>query len=239
MEFDFWFFFVTFYDLVDGGLRFAFSPSYTVPYGAIQRHTARPAKYIRHFIYKKDKSMPEYRRCYTPGSWYFFTVVTYKRQAIFDCEEVWNLLRKSLLIVKHSHPFRIGGFVLLPDHLHVLWKLPEGDSNFSVRWNLIKSGFTRLYKKWKPTVNQRSSSRIRKREQSIWQRRFWEHRIRNQDDYYNHMDYIHYNPVKHGYVSSPKDWKWSTFKKYVGMSLYTIDWGESMPDGLINQCMGE
>jgi len=188
---------------------------------------------------RKGNLMPEYRRLYTPGSWYFFTVVTYNRQAIFDCDEVWQFLRKSIQIVKRTHPFQIGGFVLLPNHLHVLWELQENDSDFSVRWNLIKSGFTRMYKKGKSPIIERSSSQASKREQTIWQRRFWEHRIRDQQDFFKHMDYIHYNPVKHGYTGSPKDWKWSTFKKYVEQGWYEIDWGECIPSDLIEKCTGE
>ena len=124
-----------------------------------------------------------------------------------------------------KHPFTIDAFVLLPDHIHCIWTLPENDFDYSTRWMLIKSHFTRHYVINKNSVNL-STSRKNKREQNVWQRRFWEHQIRNQEDFNKHVDYIHFNPVKHGYVSKAKDWEYSSFPKYVRLGLYNDDWGQ-------------
>ena len=110
--------------------------------------------------------------------------------------------------------------VILPDHLHCIWQLPKNDDNFSSRWRLIKSYFSR-------SINSEeyiSKSRQRKKERGIWQRRFWEHVIRNEEDYIRHVEYIHYNPIKHGYVNNVQDWKYSSFHHWVKRSIYSIDW---------------
>lgn len=123
-----------------------------------------------------------------------------------------------------NHPFSIDAIVLLPDHLHCIWTLPENDCDFSTRWRLIKSGFSRrCHPKYK---QQPSVSRQRKQEQAVWQRRFWENLIRNDRDFTHHVDYIHYNPVKHDLVRSPKDWKFSSFHRYVREGLVAVNWGE-------------
>ena len=118
--------------------------------------------------------------------------------------------------------------VVLPDHLHALWTLPPGDSDFSTRWMLVKSAFSRRYTQ---TTELRAPgpSRVRRREQAIWQRRFWEHQIRDERDLASHVDYIHYNPVKHGYVSAAKDWPYSSFHRYVRLGLCPLDWGAPAP----------
>jgi putative transposase len=165
----------------------------------------------------------QYRRAQTPGATYFFTVVTYQRQTLFGFPETVELLRQSFRLVKRRHPFVIDAMVVLPDHLHCIWTLPQEDADFSMRWRLIKSDFSRhcpdLYKRKK------SASRIKKREQAIWQRRFWEHQIRDERDFARHVDYIHYNPVSHGLVKAPKDWEYSSFHRYVRDGCYPIDWG--------------
>ncbi|UBF27358.1 hypothetical protein K9N68_05205 [Kovacikia minuta CCNUW1] len=108
-------------------------------------------------------------------------------------------------------------------HLHCIWTLPEADADFSTRWRLIKSEFSRhcpeQYKR------QRSNSRLSKKEQAIWQRRFWEHRIQDEFDYIRQVDYIHYNPVSHGLVAAPKDWAYSSFHRFVQAGIYAEDWG--------------
>lgn len=178
-----------------------------------------------------------YRRAKTPGATYFFTVVTHQRQPLFSDAETIALLRTAFRIVKANHPFTIDAIVLLPDHLHCLWTLPEEDANFSTRWRLIKSEFSRhcpdQYKR------PRSSSRQSKGEQAIWQRRFWEHRIQDEADLIRHVDYIHYNPVKHGLAEAPKDWAYSSFHRFVRDGVYAKDWGESesinLPDWLARE----
>ena len=164
-----------------------------------------------------------YRRATTPGATYFFTVVTYQRQKLFHNPQNVSLLRNAFRTVKANHPFDIEAIVVLPDHLHCIWTLPPKDANFSTRWRLIKSTFSRLCPD--KHKRQRSTSRLDKKEQAIWQRRFWEHQIRDDQDFRNHCDYIHYNPVHHQLVQSPKAWPYSSFNKYVKRGDYSIDWG--------------
>ena len=122
-----------------------------------------------------------------------------------------------------EYPFKIDAFVLLPEHLHCIWTLPEDDADFSNRWRLVKNYFSRRCQdKFHGNV---SVSRQRKGEKAIWQRRFWQHQIRNDRDFAQHVDYIHYNPVRHGLVKAPKDWQFSSFHRYVRDSVYPIDWG--------------
>ena len=165
-----------------------------------------------------------YRHAKIPGAIYFFTVVTYNRQHLFKHPETIQLLRQSFHTVKQQHPFDIEAIVVLTDHLHCLWTLPTGDANFSTRWRLIKSHFTRhcpeQYKR------ARSLSRRHKQEQAVWQRRFWEHQIRDEADFIHHADYIHYNPVSHGLVNAPAEWPYSSFHRFVERGFYSHDWGK-------------
>jgi putative transposase len=165
-----------------------------------------------------------YRRATTPGATYFFTVVTHNRQPLFQNNETVALLRQAFHIVKAEPPFIIDAIVVLLVHIHSIWTLPEGDADFSSRWRRIKALFSfrcpEVYKQ------QRSIARQRKGEQAIWQRRFWEHQIRNETDLSQHIDYIHYNPVKHGLVDAPRDWPYSSFRRYVRDGVYPADWGQ-------------
>jgi putative transposase len=122
-----------------------------------------------------------------------------------------------------KHPVHIDAMVVLPDHIHAIWTLADDDDNYSVRWQLFKA----LFSKNIPETDQpqRSDSRIKKRELAVWQRRFWEHRIRDAEDFKRHIDYIHYNPVKHGHVTRVRDWEYSTFHRYVKRGIYTTSWG--------------
>jgi putative transposase len=131
-----------------------------------------------------------YRRVFQPGATYFFTVVTHLRRPLFADPASVDLLHRCIAGGKLHHPFEIDAFVILPDHLHMLWSLPESDTGYSMRWNLIKAMFTRNYALTQPMPS-RSASRIAKREQAVWQRRFWEHLIRDEEDFSNHLDYIH------------------------------------------------
>ncbi|MEH2079442.1 MAG: transposase [Nostoc sp.] len=165
----------------------------------------------------------QYRQATIEGGTYFFTLVTYKRQRLLCLPTNVCLLRKIFWSVMHQHPFIIDAFVLLPDHLHCIWTLPQGDRNFSTRWRLIKSYFSRHC----ITLLQEnlSTSRQNKKERGIWQRRFWEHLIRDEMDFKNHLEYIHYNPVKHGLLKAPKDWEYSSFHRSVRQGMYDITWG--------------
>jgi putative transposase len=171
--------------------------------------------------------MPNYKRARF-GSTYFFTVVTYRRRKFLCLEPCREILRDVINQARASYPFTIEAVVLLPEHLHCIWKLPENDTNYSMRWGWIKKEFTKrardVVEKMVGTADPTASS-VRHREGNIWQRRFWEHQIRDQKDYNAHVDYIHYNPVKHGLTKAPKDWKYSSFSRYVKDGFYDREWG--------------
>jgi len=175
--------------------------------------------------------MSEYRRAFLKGGTFFFTVVTYKRYPVFVVDANIELLRRCFQIIMAKHPFRIDAIVILPDHLHTIWTLPDGEFDFSTRWKLIKGAYSRYYSVSRE-INISESMR-RKREKGIWQRRFWEHTIRNEEDFNRHCDYIHYNPVKHGLVSFPVEWKNSSFRNFVERGIYPPDWGQNVSKDLL------
>jgi len=170
-----------------------------------------------------------YRRAQVKGGTYFFTVVTHKRIKIFNRSDNVELLRQAFRKVIKRHPFKIDAFALLPDHLHCIWTLPKGDADFSTRWRLIKSYFSRQIGMvgWVEGRNptKTTTSRLKKKEKLIWQRRFWEHLIRDHEDLRRHVEYIHYNPVKHGLTKAPVDWDYSSFHRYVDKGMYDMKWG--------------
>lgn len=168
--------------------------------------------------------MPDYRRIFLPGGTYFFTVVTYQRQPIFSDESARHCLQQSSRQIETVMPYQTLAFVLLPDHLHCLWRLPEGDSDYSKRWGRIKSGFTKQWRQRTRLTAGLSQSRIKHREGNVWQRRFWEHSIRDEEDFRRHVDYVHYNPIKHSYVKCAHAWPYSTYKRWLGNGFYTDDW---------------
>jgi len=171
--------------------------------------------------------MPDYRRLIVPNQTYFFTVVTYERVPWLTTEIARNNLRSAILSVKKYRPFKIDAMVLLPDHLHCIWTLPEQDGDYSRRWQLIKKYVTHNCAEQLNISAAITSSRQSRQEKNLWQRRFWEHYIRDEDDYFNHCDYIHNNPVKHGFCDSPNQWEYSTFQRFVRDNLYSLDWGKS------------
>jgi len=231
--------------------------------------------------------MSRYRRA-RYGRTFFFTVVTHRRRPLLCEDRSRRVLRGILQELRQARPFTIDAWVLLPDHIHCIWTLPENDTDYSMRWGWIKKEFTKRMRtaggegcgdgSWKemvggaihvgaahltayPTVgdgggNGRvaqmvgtahpttttpatgntvaagmlSASRLRKREGTIWQRRFWEHMIRDEADFRVHCDYIHFNPVKHGLVTRPVDWPYSTFHRFVQAGLYPESWGASWID---------
>ena len=164
--------------------------------------------------------MTEYRRVHVPGASWFFTVNLEKRHGNNLLVDQIDLLRAAFETVRMSHPFHLDAVVILPDHLHCIMTLPEGDADFSTRWNLIKGNFSRAIGKGEPV----SASREKRGERGIWQRRFWEHLIRDQEDFNRHADYIHWNPVKHGWVCRVADWPHSSFHEYVKRGIYPADW---------------
>jgi putative transposase len=155
----------------------------------------------------------QYRRDYTVGATYFFTVVMFRRLPLLKSPEAIALLREAIRAEKTRRPFHIDAIVILPDHIHAIWTLPSDDADYSIRWRNIKRSFTQHSQPInRPAV---FGSRQRKGEQAVWQRRFWEHRIRNESDLNHHIDYIHYNPVKHGLVTRPVDWQYSSIHRYI------------------------
>ena len=163
--------------------------------------------------------MTQYRRNFTEGGTYFFTVNLADRTSSLLVDQV-DLLRSAFRSAHATHPFVIDAIVILPNHLHAIWTLPQNDRDYSLRWRLIKTTFSRK----QPHVEDRSASRISKGERGIWQRRYWEHLIRDQRDYAAHVDYIHINPVKHGHVSRVLDWPYSSFQRFVRDGLLPSDW---------------
>jgi putative transposase len=168
--------------------------------------------------------MADYRRAAQPGGTFFFTIVTHRRQPLFADAGNVERLRAAVLAVMNERPFNFLAGVVLPDHAHYLWTLPPGDGDFSTRIGRMKVLFTKSLVGWAPPTTSRSESRIKHRDADIWQRRFWEHTIRDQDDLNRHLDYIHYNPVKHGLTMCPHAWPTSSFDKWVANARYDRDW---------------
>ncbi len=174
-----------------------------------------------------------YRRIYIRGGCYFFTVVTEQRQPIFSDATQVEILREAFKRVKQNYAFTIDAMVALPDHLHCIWTLPESDNNYAIRWRLVKTWFTKHCNQDLRLVQ--NQTKARRQEQALWQHRYWEHAIRDEDDFQHHVEYIHYNPVKHGYVASAVDWPYSSLQRYIKNGSVPADWGSSMieiPDGI-------
>jgi putative transposase len=163
--------------------------------------------------------MTNYRRSDIAGASYFFTVNLSDRSQSLLTEHL-VALRSAFQHVRERHPFIVDAIAVLPDHLHTIWTLPEGDGDFSLRWRLIKTVFSHGL----PHGEHRSESRTSKGERGIWQRRYWEHLIRDEEDFARHVDYIHINPVKHGLVTRAADWPHSSFHRYVRTGTLPIDW---------------
>ena len=168
--------------------------------------------------------MSRYRRATAAGSSYFFTVVAYRRQPILCDEAIRNALRTAIETVRVARPFGIDAWVLLPDHLHCVWTLPDGDADFSTRWMKIKRAVSLVCGEDYRRADWISASKLKHRESTIWQRRFWEHQIRDENDFARHVDYIHFNPVKHEHVQRVANWPYSTFHRYVRDEVYAHDW---------------
>ncbi len=169
--------------------------------------------------------MSHYRRARALGASYFFTVVSYARQPILCDRDIREALRDAIQTVRLNRPFTIDAWGLLPDHLHCIWTLPEGDADFATRWSLIKR---RVSWRCRARLDReiRTIAQAKRRESSLWQRRYWEHQIRDDADFARHADYIHFNPVKHGLCERPMGWLYSTFARFVEHGLYPADWGD-------------
>ncbi|MBB1344594.1 MULTISPECIES: REP-associated tyrosine transposase [Pseudoalteromonas] len=161
----------------------------------------------------------QYRRNYVKGGSYFFTVNLLDRNKSLLVEHI-DLLRESIRVVKFQRPFYIDAWVVLPDHLHAVLTLPDNDTDYSGRWREIKKRFSKSL----PKTEFLTQTRKRKNERGIWQRRFWEHTIRDDNDYWHHVNYVHFNPLKHGLVSRIVDWPYSSFHRAVKRGIYTNNW---------------
>ena len=170
--------------------------------------------------------MPNYRRNFVPGGTFFFTVNLLERYPNDSLIRHIESLRESTRSVRVKYPFEIDAWVVLPDHMHCIWTLPPGDTDYTLRWRLIKAAFSKTL----PRIERRSKVRIARGERGLWQRRFWEHTLRDERDYVAHMDYVHFNPVKHGYAKKVADWPYSTFHRYVTQGIYPQDWGDDIGD---------
>jgi putative transposase len=168
--------------------------------------------------------MPDYRRHRVPGGTYFFTVNLHDRSSDVLVTHI-DLLRDAVRATRARAPFHIDAWVVLPEHMHCIWTLPPDDGDFSGRWRALKKAFSKAL----PPTEYRSQVRRQRHERGIWQRRFWErrfweHTIRDDRDYAAHMDYVHFNPVKHGLAAHPAAWPYSTFHRCVAAGLYPADW---------------
>lgn len=177
--------------------------------------------------------MPNYLRTYIPGGTYFFTLATLNRRPILLEPEIRTALQQAVHLTRKRYPFHIDAWVLLPDHLHCIWTLPEGDDQYGTRWSLIKRHVTQSAKFYSAAT----PSRMTRREGGLWQRRFWEHAIRNENDFERHANYIHWNPVKHRLAKTVSEWPYSTFHRYVRQGVYAPDWGEFTENS--NESFGE
>jgi len=164
-----------------------------------------------------------YRRAIVAGGSFFFTLVTEKRRPLLATPGAVEILREAIRRVRASRPFDLDAIVVLPDHLHCIWMLPQGDADFATRWRLIKTWFTKHCDRALRT--EPGKVRDGRREQALWQHRYWEHMLRDERDFERHADYIHYNPVKHGYAASPMEWQHSSFRHYVEAGIYDAAWG--------------
>lgn len=171
--------------------------------------------------------MPNYRRAWCPGGTYFFTHALRVRHGNDLLVRHIDTLRDAVRVIRRRHPFEIHGWVVLPDHLHCLIELPQGEVDFALRWRLIKMRFSRDV----PADEWRSKILLRRRERGIWQSRYWEHLVRDEEDFRRHLDYIHINPLKHGLVQRVGDWPYSTFHRDVERGAYPPHWaGGSQTD---------
>lgn len=183
--------------------------------------------------------MSEYRRANVKGGTYFFTVVTHRRQKLLLNDDVRVALREGIEKIRITFPFQINAWVLLPDHLHCIWTLPEVDADYAKRWGMIKRHVSKQCAHLIKDEALPGASKLKRHESSFWQRRYWEHQIRDEADLARHVDYIHWNPLKHGLVDQVSDWPYSTFHRYAAAGVYPADWCGSGETKLNDTKFGE
>ncbi len=162
-----------------------------------------------------------------------------RRDRLFSDNLARQLLGEVFRACFARYPLEVVAVVLLPDHLHTLWTLPAGDDRYSLRWRWIKREFTRQWLAEGGGEQRRSTSRVQQRRRGVWQRRFWEHMIRDDSDFEAHFDYIHYNPINHGLVQRPRDWPWSSFHRWARAGHYSIHWAGAAPMASLPHGAGE
>ncbi len=172
--------------------------------------------------------MPNFRRWFRPGGSFFFTVVTHRRRPILTRPVALAILRQVFRAVRARWPVRHDAHVILPDHLHFMWTLPVEDAAYSKRIAWIKKEFTKAWLAAGEPESPQSPGRTRDGRRGVWQSKFWEHTLRDEIDYERHVEYIHYNPVRHGLVSAPRYWPRSSFHRYVRLGLHDADWGAAI-----------
>ncbi len=163
--------------------------------------------------------MPNYRRAFVPGGCWFFTVNLLERRKALLVDHI-GTFREVVATTQQSYPFTIDAFVILPEHLHAVWTLPPGDADSSTRWRLIKGRFAKAL----PKSERLSPVQVARNERGVWQRRFWEHLIRDATDYTRHVEYCYINPIKHGLVKRVRDWPYSSFHRDVRAGIVSVDW---------------
>ncbi|WP_283147693.1 REP-associated tyrosine transposase [Silvimonas soli] len=168
--------------------------------------------------------MSNYLRTQIPGGTYFFTVVTEQRRPILTNADVRKALHVAIVETRRTRPFRIDGWVLLPDHLHCIWTLPDGDADFSTRWKKIKRDVSVACAESYLQHDLLNPRRRTKGHSTLWQHRFWEHAIANEQEFKSYLDYLHWNPMKHGLITRILDWPWSSFHRYMQQGVYSADW---------------
>ena len=173
--------------------------------------------------------MPNYRRWFVPGGTYFFTCVTHMRARFLTEEAARNCLREAFVEVQSHSPFEIIAIVLLPDHIHTVWTLPPGDARYPTRWRRIKEEFTQRWLQRGGIELPQSNSRQERAMRGVWQKRYWEHVVWDEEDLERCVNYIHWNPRKHRLVTRVRDWPWSSFHRFVKEGQYRLDWGGTDP----------
>ena len=174
--------------------------------------------------------MSDYRRWFVEGGTFFFTVVAYARRPILTTDDGRLFLRKAISSVRERHPFTLVANVLLPDHWHLIMQLPPGDDRYSLRMKQVKAELSEQWLAARLPEAKVTESQRKRGERGIWQPRFWEHTIRDEEDLERCADYIHWNPREHNLVDRVRDWEWSSFHRFVESGQYDINWGGTAPD---------